>query len=285
PMRRDIEQIKKAGDRAHSLTRQLLAFSRRQMLQPKVLDLKAVVSNLEPMLHRLIGENIELAIVLKPGLGQVKADPGQLEQVIMNLTINARDAMAQGGKLLLETDNATLDDVYARQHLPMQPGSYVRLAVSDTGCGMDEATQSRIFEPFFTTKEQGKGTGLGLSTVYGIIKQHQGAITVYSEVGKGSTFKVYLPRVDDLAGSRETVAHEAAVPTGTETVLLVEDSAMVRDLARMALETHGYTVVAASNGVEALRLADRHQGPVHLLMTDVVMTGMNGRQLAEQLSP
>ena len=283
PMRRDIEQIKKAGDRAHSLTRQLLAFSRRQMLQPKVLDLNAVVSNLEPMLHRLIGENIELAIVLKPGLGQVKADPGQLEQVIMNLTINARDAMPHGGKLLFETDNATLDDVYARQHLPMQPGSYVRLAVSDTGCGMDEATQSRIFEPFFTTKEQGKGTGLGLSTVYGIVKQSGGYIWVYSEPGQGTTFKIYLPRVAAPADSVLPVTHWSKLPQGTETLLLVEDEPEVRWLVRDMLQHLGYTILEARHGIEAQVLSIQHPGPIHLLVTDVVMPQMSGREIAEQL--
>ncbi|OLD23708.1 MAG: hypothetical protein AUI18_10985, partial [Candidatus Rokubacteria bacterium 13_1_40CM_2_70_45] len=282
-MRRDIEQIKKAGDRAHSLTRQLLAFSRRQMLQPKVLDLNAVVSNLEPMLHRLIGENIELAIVLKPGLGQVKADPGQLEQVIMNLTINARDAMPHGGKLLFETDNATLDEVYARQHIPTQPGSYVRLAVSDTGCGMDEATQSRIFEPFFTTKEQGKGTGLGLSTVYGIVKQSGGYIWVYSEPGQGTTFKIYLPRVAAPADSVLPVTHWSKLPQGTETLLLVEDEPEVRWLVRDMLQHLGYTILEARHGIEAQVLSIQHPGPIHLLITDVVMPQMSGREIAEQL--
>src|SRR3989454_2198412 len=284
PMRRDIEQIKKAGDRAHSLTRQLLAFSRRQMLQPKVLDLNAVVSNLEPMLHRLIGENIELAIVLKPGLGQVKADPGQLEQVIMNLTINARDAMPHGGKLLFETDNATLDEVYARQHIPTQPGSYVRLAVSDTGCGMDEATQSRIFEPFFTTKEQGKGTGLGLSTVYGIVKQSGGYIWVYSEPGQGTTVKIYLPRVAAPADSVLPVTHWSKLPPGTETLLLVEDEPEVRWLVRELLQHLGYTILEARHGIEAQVLSIQHPGPIHLLITDVVMPQMSGREIAEQLT-
>src|SRR5213593_3711838 len=253
-MRRDIEQIKKAGDRAHSLTRQLLAFSRRQMLQPKVLDLNAVVSNLEPMLHRLIGENIELAIVLKPGLGQVKADPGQLEQVIMNLTINARDAMPHGGKLLFETDNATLDEVYARQHIPTQPGSYVRLAVSDTGCGMDEATQSRIFEPFFTTKEQGKGTGLGLSMAYGIVKQSGGYIWVYSEPGEGTTFKIYLPQVEET-GEVAAWAPVEAPPRGAgETILVVEDEELVRGFACRFLRSEGYHTRESADGQFALEL-------------------------------
>src|SRR5213593_17011 len=254
PMRRDIEQIKKAGDRAHSLTRQLLAFSRRQMLQPKVLDLNAVVSNLEPMLHRLIGENIELVIELKPGLGQVKADPGQIEQVIMNLAINASDAMPQGGKLLLETDNAELDETYARRHLPMQPGSYVRLAVTDTGCGMDAATQSRIFEPFFTTKEQGKGTGLGLSTVYGIVKQSGGYIWVYSEPGQGTTFKIYLPRVEET-GEVAAWAPVEAPPRGAgETILVVEDEELVRGFACRFLRSEGYHTRESADGQFALEL-------------------------------
>src|SRR6058998_958694 len=251
PMRRDIEQIKKAGDRAHSLTRQLLAFSRRQMLQPKVLDLNAVVSNLEPMLHRLIGENIELAIVLKPGLEQVKADPGQIEQVIMNLAINASDAMPQGGKLLLETDNVELDEAYARLHMPMQPGSYVRLAVSDTGCGMDAATQSRIFEPFFTTKEQGKGTGLGLATVYGIVKQSGGWIWVYSEPGHGTTFKIYLPRVTEAAAPAAPSPVPPLSVRGSETVLLVEDDEMIRKLVQKVLKANGYAVLVAASGRDA----------------------------------
>src|SRR5207245_1226570 len=230
--RRELEQIKKAGDRANSLTRQLLAFSRRQMLQPKVLDLNAVVTNTEPMLHRLIGENIELVTMPKPGLGQVRADPGLIEQVIMNLAINAHDSMPQGGRLLIETDNVVLDGAYASSHLPSKPGQYVRLSVTDTGCGMDAAIQSRIFEPFYTTKEQGQGTGLGLSTVYGIVKQSGGYIWVYSERGQGTTFKIYLPRVVDPADSVPPVTHWSALPQGMETVLLVEDEPEVRWLVR-----------------------------------------------------
>src|SRR5213593_2881682 len=282
-MRRDIEQIKKAGDRAHSLTRQLLAFSRRQMLQPKVLDLNAVVTNLEPMLQRLIGENIELVIELKPGLGQVKADPGQIEQVIMNLAINASDAMPQGGKLLLETDNAELDETYARRHLPMQPGSYVRLAVTDTGCGMDAATQSRIFEPFFTTKEQGKGTGLGLSTVYGIVKQSGGYIWVYSEPGQGTTFKIYLPRIDKPTTPLPSINTPEELRKGTETILLVENAEPLRTLAKEFLKGGGYAVLEAENGKDALQIASSFGGAIHLLLTDVVMPQMSGRELAEQL--
>jgi two-component system, cell cycle sensor histidine kinase and response regulator CckA len=285
PMRRELEQIKKAGDRAHSLTRQLLAFSRRQMLQPKVLDLNAVVTNLEPMLQRLIGENIDLVIELKPELGQVKADPGQVEQVIMNLAINGRDAMPQGGKLLLETDNAELDEAYARRHLPMPPGSYVHLAVSDTGHGMDAATQARIFEPFFTTKEQGKGTGLGLSTVYGIVKQSGGYIWVSSERGQGTTFKIYLPRVVAPADSVPPDTHWSSLPQGMETVLLVEDEPEVRWLVRDMLRHLGYTVLEARHGIEAQVQSIQHPGPIHLLITDVVMPQMSGRQIAERLTP
>ncbi len=284
PMRRELEQIKKAGDRAHSLTRQLLAFSRRQMLQPKVLDLKAVVTNLEPMLQRLIGENIELATVMKPGLGQVRADPGLIEQVIMNLAINARDAMPQGGKLLIESDNVVLDEAYARLHLPTQPGSYVCLAVSDTGCGMDEATQSRIFEPFFTTKEHGQGTGLGLATVYGIVKQSSGFIWVYSELGHGTTFKIYLPRVVAPADSVPPATHWSELPQGMETVLLVEDEPEVRWLVRDMLQRLGYTVLEARHGIEVQVLSIQHQGPIHLLITDVVMPQMSGREIAERLT-
>ena len=284
PMRRALEQIKKAGDRAHSLTRQLLAFSRRQMLQPKVLDLNAVVTNLEPMLQRLIGENIELATVMKPGLGQVRADPGLIEQVIMNLAINARDAMPQGGKVLIETDNVVLDEAYARLHLPTQPGSYVCLAMSDTGCGMDAATQSRIFEPFFTTKEKDKGTGLGLSMVYGIVKQSDGYIWVYSERGQGTTFKIYLPRVVAPADSVQPATHWSALPQGMETVLLVEDEPEVRWLVRDMLQRLCYTVLEARHGIEAQVLGVQHQGPIHLLITDVVMPQMSGREIAERLT-
>src|SRR5207245_4248334 len=246
--RRELEQIKKAGDRANSLTRQLLAFSRRQMLQPKVLDLNAVVTNTEPMLHRLIGENIELVTMPKPGLGQVRADPGLIEQVIMNLAINARDSMPQGGRLLIETDNVVLDGAYASSHRPTKPGPYVRLSVSDTGCGMDAATQSRIFEPFFTTKEQGKGTGLGLSTVYGIVKQSGGYVWLYSERGRGTTFKIYLPRVIapvEQAGPSPVLTGPLR---GFETILVVEDQEEVRRLTRRMLEARGYTVLVAASG-------------------------------------
>src|SRR5439155_17217999 len=283
PIRRELEQIKKAGDRANSLTRQLLAFSRRQMLQPKVLDLNAVMTNMELMLQRLIGYNIELVTMPKPGLGQVRADPGLIEQVIMNLAINARDSMHQGGRLLIETDNVVLDGAYASSHLPTKPGPYVRLSVSDTGCGMDAATQSRIFEPFCTTKEQGKGTGLGLSTVYGIVKQSGGYVWLYSERGRGTTFKIYLPRVIAPVEAIPPVTHWSALPQGTETVLLVEDEPEVRWLIRDMLQRLGYTVMEARHGIEALVLSTQHPEPIHLLVTDVVMPQMSGREIAEQL--
>ena len=284
PLRAHLMQINTAGKQAALLTRQILAFSRKRVIETKVVDLNEVVANMDSLLRRLIVEDVTLVPKLKPGLGRINGDPGQIEQILMNLTVNARDAMPSGGTLIIETADVTLDEKVTGLHWEIQPGSYVVLSVSDTGCGMDGATQARIFEPFFTTKEPGKGTGLGLSTVYGIVKQHQGMITVYSEVGQGTTFKVYLPRVDVLSGPPETVADEVGALTGTETVLLVEDSDLVRDLARAMLETHGYCVVVAPNGVAALRVADRHQGPIHLLVTDVVMPGMNGRQLAEQLT-
>jgi two-component system cell cycle sensor histidine kinase/response regulator CckA len=284
PLRAHLMQINTAGNRAALLTRQILAFSRRQVIAPRMVDLNEVVANMDNLLRRLIGEDVPLVTKLKPGLGRINGDPGQIEQILMNLIVNARDAMPSGGTLIIETADVKLDEKVTGPRWELEPGSYVVLSVSDTGCGMDGPTQGRIFEPFFTTKEPGKGTGLGLSTVYGIVKQHQGTITVHSEVGQGTTFKVYLRRVDDLARPPETVADEVAAPTGTETVLLVEDSELVRDLARTMLETHGYSVVVAPNAVEALRLADRHQGPIHLLVTDVVMPGMNGRQLAEQVT-
>lgn len=283
PLRRNIEEIKKAGDRAASLTRQLLAFSRKQVLQPKVLDLNTVVSDLEKMLRRLIGEDVDLRTVLKPQLGNVKADPGKIEQVIMNLALNARDAMPHGGKLIIETDNIYLDKKYADLHLTATPGYYVMLAVNDTGTGMDEQTQRRIFEPFFTTKEVGKGTGLGLSTVYGIIKQSGGNIWVYSEVGMGTSFKVYLPRIDEGAEDYKRAAQTAAVIQGTETILLAEDEDMVRRLACEVLEMYGYRVLEAPSGGSALLICEREQ-QIDLLVTDVVMPEMSGRELADRLA-
>jgi signal transduction histidine kinase/DNA-binding response OmpR family regulator len=281
----DVQEIKKAADRAAALTRQLLAFSRRQVLQPTVLNLNVVISNMEKMLRRLIREDIELVIALDPELGRVKADMGQIEQVIMNLAVNARDAMPQGGKLTIETANVVLDEEYAQQHVDVQPGPYVMLAVSDTGVGMDEETRSHLFEPFFTTKEVGEGTGLGLATVYGIVKQSGGHIWVYSEPKPGTTFKVYLPRVEEAVESGKQVQSPAESPRGSETVLLVEDADMVRDLAYRVLLQNGYTVLEARDGREALQVCEEHEGPIHLLMTDEVMPQMSGRELADRLMP
>jgi two-component system, cell cycle sensor histidine kinase and response regulator CckA len=283
PFRSSLEEIKKAGERAASLTRQLLAFSRKQVLQPKVLQLNAIVADVDKMLRRLIGEDIDPLTLLEPSLGQIKADPGQIEQVILNLAVNARDAMPQGGKLTIETDNVYLDNQYARRHTAIQPGQYVMLAVSDTGCGIDAETQMRIFEPFFTTKEQGKGTGLGLSTVYGIVKQSGGHLWVYSEVGKGTTFKIYLPRVDGVNERDEARDTMAKLPQGRETVLLTEDEEQVRQMIQMILEMNGYHVLAASGGEEALALYKQHEGQIDLIITDVVMPQMSGRELAQSL--
>ena len=282
--RDDIAEIRKAAERAAGLTRQLLAFSRQQVMQVRVLDLNDVVADTQNMLGRLLGEDIALVTHLDPALGAVKADPGQLEQVIMNLAVNARDAMPGGGKLTIETANAELDDSYVREHFPARPGSYVMLAVSDTGTGMSDEVQSHLFEPFFTTKEKGKGTGLGLATVYGIVKQSGGYIWVYTEPGHGTTFKIYLPRVAGAPAQRASGPKASPVGAGTETVLLAEDEAAVRAVARHALERQGYTVLEASSGEAALDLAERHSGRIHLLLTDVIMPGMNGRALALRLS-
>jgi two-component system, cell cycle sensor histidine kinase and response regulator CckA len=283
-MHKQCEEIKKAGDRAASLTRQLLAFSRQQVLAPRVLNLNAVVVETEKMLRRLIREDILLQTSLDPTLGAVKADPGQMEQVIMNLAVNARDAMPMGGKLVIETTNAELDEKYALHHPPCLAGRYVLLSVTDTGIGMNEETRAHIFEPFFTTKELGKGTGLGLSTVYGVIQQSGGYIWVYSEPKQGSTFKIYLPRVDEPVQPKRPSEGISGVPRGTETVLLVEDEESVRTLTRNLLEEGGYSVLEAGNGIEALEIAQRHDGTIHLLLTDVVMPGMNGPTLAESLA-
>ena len=270
PMRKDVEEIRRAGDRAALLTRQLLAFSRRQVMQPKTIDLNELVANVENMLRRLIGEDVELRSILSTGLGRVKADPGQIEQVLLNLAVNSRDAMPGGGMLTIETANASLAN---------EP--HVLLAVSDTGVGMNKETQARLFEPFFTTKEKGKGTGLGLSTVYGIVKQSQGCINVYSEVGKGTAFKIYLPRVNGEVESLSPVPSEA--PRGSETVLVVEDEDSVRDLIGMVLSEKGYRVLLAGGGSEGLRMSGEHKEQIHLLITDVVMPGMGGRELATRL--
>ncbi|MGH9775979.1 MAG: PAS domain S-box protein [Candidatus Acidiferrales bacterium] len=282
-LRRHAEQIHQAAERAAGLTRQLLAFSRKQVLAPKVLNLQAVVSDMEKMLRRLIGEDIELVTVNPPGPWQVRADRSQIEQVILNLAVNARDAMPRGGKLTIETSNVELDHSYAQRHAIVTPGEYVMLAVTDTGCGMDADTQARIFEPFFTTKEKGKGTGLGLATVYGIVKQSGGYIWVYSEIVKGTTFKVYLPRVQEAVSPNEQKKEAASPRHGSETILLVEDEAGVRALAREYLQSSGYTVLEARNGAEALEIAAKHGSEIHLLLTDVVMQGISGRELAENI--
>jgi len=284
PLYPQCDQIKSAAERAASLTRQLLAFSRQQVMEPKTLDLNAVLSRLDKLLLRLIGEDIE--IVMRPGsdLGSVKADPGQVEQVILNLVVNARDAMPRGGKLALETANAMLDEDYVREHAaPITPGPYVMLAVSDTGAGMDPETQARIFEPFFTTKETGKGTGLGLATVYGIVKQCNGYIWVYSEPGHGTTFRVYLPRVERGAEALEAAA-PAPQKSGTETILLVEDDWQLRDLARSLLSSLGYHVLTVDTAGEVEGVLGRHAGAIDLLLTDVVMPGMSGKELARRVS-
>jgi len=281
PMRQDVEQVRHAADGAAALTRQLLAFSRQQVLAPRVVNLSAVVQSVEKMLHRVIGEDVELVTSLDPDVGAVKADVGQLEQVLMNLAVNARDAMPTGGKLTLETGNVEHDPDYAREQQASPVRRFVMLAVSDTGVGMDEATRARIFEPFFTTKEPGKGTGLGLATVYGIVQQSGGFIWVYSEPGRGTTFKIYLPQVDAPPDAAGVAATE--LPRGTETVLLVEDAAAVRAAVRQVLERQGYTVLEAPHGNAALALATAHDGPIHLLLTDVVMPGLSGRQVADQL--
>ena len=283
PLRGDLREVMEAGQRATALTRQLLAFSRKQVLQPEVLDLNQVVEGVQRMLRRIIGEDIELFHVRAPDLGLIKADPGQIEQVLMNLVINARDAMPGGGKLTIETANAELDEDYAAHHVAVEPGSYVMLTVSDTGSGMDEQTRARLFDPFYTTKE--RGTGLGLATVYGIVKQSGGNVWVYSEPGRGTTFKVYLPRAP--AGCVASITGRPIHPsklTGTETILVVEDEGALREVMRRALTAAGYTVLTAANGPEALLAASQHPGDIQLLLTDVIMPQMSGRALFEELS-
>lgn len=278
-----VEMIRKAGASAADLTRQLLAFSRQQMLQPQVLDLKEIVDRTQALLGRLIGENIEVTISIDPSLGCVKADAGQIEQVILNLAVNARDAMPQGGRLTIAACNVELDDSYKENHEPVVPGRYVMLAVQDTGCGMDRKTQARIFDPFFTTKERGKGTGLGLATVYGIVKQTGGYIWIYSELNHGTAFKVYLPRVEQSARPIARTELDAPMLGGCETILLVEDSESLRDMSREYLESAGYRVLAAGSGKEALQWARDYEGTIHLLFTDVVMPEMSGPELAAQM--
>lgn len=284
-VRSSIEEIQRSAGRAADLTRQLLAFSRKQILEPKHLDLNVVVDNMEKMLRRLIGEDIEFVVVKARDLGLIQGDPGQIDQVIMNLVINARDAMPNGGKVTIETANVHLEEAYARNHAEVQPGEHVMLAVSDIGCGIDEATRDRIFEPFFTTKGKDKGTGLGLSTVYGIVKQSRGHIWVYSEVGHGSSFKIYLPRVHGVVEKAPQPAEPPASCRGSEVVLLVEDEPDLRELAREILEDAGYDVLDAGNGEDAVRIRQRHEGPIHLMVSDVVMPHMNGPEIYERIAP
>ena len=280
---RKIEQIDRSADRATALTRQLLAFSRRQVLQPQIINLNSIVHEMGKLLPRLIGEDVELLIRTDDHLGTVRADASQMEQVIMNLAVNARDAMPNGGKLVIETANLDLEPSYTSMHPLMKPGPYIRLAVTDNGTGMDAETQSHIFEPFFTTKDKGKGTGLGLATVYGIVKQSGGFIWVYSELGKGTSFKIYLPRLDQPEEYAGTPRPAIEAPMGTETVLLAEDEQDVREIAREFLESGGYRVIEARDGIEAIALAGEHRGEIDLLVTDMVMPGMTGQELVARL--
>jgi PAS domain S-box-containing protein len=282
PNRHSAEQIVKAGERAAELTRQLLAFSRRQVLQPKVLDLNMLVKTLATMLRRLIGEHIDLRLVLSPELSRVSASPGQLEQVLMNLVVNARDAMPDGGTLTIRTENANLKEPSEAVRLAIKPGPHVMLAVSDTGHGMNAETRARLFEPFFTTKNAGKGTGLGLSTVFGIVKQSGGGLDVSSEPGKGTIMRIYLPAIDQPVSTEAEVVKRAAA-RGNETILVVEDDEMVRRLVRQTLEQEGYRLMDAPEPVEARRIADAFDGPIQLLITDVVMPNSSGRELAAQI--
>ena len=283
PLRHSIEQMDKAADRAATLTRQLLAFSRKQVLQPRVLDLNEVVGGMIKMFSRVIGENIDMTFSPGSHLGRVKADPGQIEQVLLNLVVNARDAMPEGGRLTIETSNVELDHDYASTHTSVIPGPYVNLSVTDNGCGMDEATQARIFEPFFTTKDHGKGTGLGLATVYGVVKQSGGFIYVYSELRHGTTFKIYLPLVTEEAEKIVSDKRQIGPPPGTETILFVEDEESVRMLVRDFLRGNGYQVLEAADGEQALEVAAAHKGAIHILITDVVMPRLSGRELAIRL--
>jgi len=283
PLKEKLTDIEQAADRAANLTRQLLAFSRRQILDIKVLNLNTIVRNLEKMLHRIIGEDLELTSILADDLGMVKVDPGQMEQVIVNLVVNSRDAMPQGGKLTIETTNVELDEGYAHTHMGVMPGLYIELSVSDTGIGMSKEVKEQIFDPFFTTKEKGKGTGLGLSTVYGIVKQTGGDIYVYSEVDKGTTFKIYFPRV--FEPGEELAKKEAGKEAlrGEETILVLEDDAVVRKLSAAILKNQGYTVLEAEAGGEALLVCEQYKKPIHLILTDVVMPKMSGAEFIEQL--
>jgi two-component system, cell cycle sensor histidine kinase and response regulator CckA len=282
PRRGDVEEIQKAAKRAAGLTKQLLMFSRQQVLERRVIDLNDLLVGMDKMLRTVLGADVDLVSVCAPELGRIRVDPSSIEQVILNLVVNARDAMPTGGKLTLETGNVVLDEAYALDHIGVKPGPHVMLAVTDTGCGMGKATLARIFEPFFTTKPTGKGTGLGLSTVFGIAQQSGGSVWVYSEPGKGSTFKVYFPRVSDSLDARRTVK-PPITRRGTETILLVEDDDQVRIVSRGILGLSGYRVLEARNARDAILRSERHQGKIHLLLTDVVMPHMSGPELASRL--
>jgi PAS domain S-box-containing protein len=283
-LRGNLDEIQRATQRASDLTHHLLAFSRRQIMEMKILDLNTLLKDLDKMLHRVIGEDIELTYLLSNDIGKVRVDPGQIEQVILNLAVNARDAMPSGGKLTIETSNAELDEAYAHTHIGSKPGRYVMMSVSDTGLGMSPEVRERAFEPFFTTKEKGKGTGLGLSTCYGIVKQSGGNIWAYSEPRKGTIFKIYLPRVDESPKEAKEEGKAAEILKGTETILAVEDEIEVRKLVAEILKGQGYTVIEASDGEEAMRVSRENAGKkIHLLLTDVVMPGMSGRELAVML--
>jgi two-component system, cell cycle sensor histidine kinase and response regulator CckA len=283
-VRDDLEQIVKSASRAATLTRQLLAFARKQIMDPYVLNLNALIVDVDKLLQRLIGENIELVAHLAPDLGLVKVDPGQIEQVLVNLAVNARDAMLDGGKLTIETHNVALEPDYAQQHIGVTPGAYILVAISDTGTGMDAETRRRIFEPFFTTKEPGRGTGLGLATCYGIVKQHGGNIWAYSEPGHGTTFKMYLPRVDAPGEVWPPHDDESELPRGSEVVLLVEDEPTIRELAGRVLRAQGYTMLEASDGIMALRVLFEHTGaPIDLVVTDIIMPQLSGTALVAQI--
>jgi two-component system cell cycle sensor histidine kinase/response regulator CckA len=282
-LREETEEIRAAGERAADLIGQLLAFSRKQVLQPTIMSLNDTVHDMDRMFRRIIGEDIELRTILAPDLGLVEADQGQMEQVIMNLVVNARDAMPRGGKITIETANVELDEEYARSHIAVIPGSFVMMSVSDTGVGMTKEIQEHVFEPFFTTKEKGKGTGLGLSTVYGIVKQSKGSIWVYTELGKGTTFKIYLPRAERLISEKKKKDKKAEALTGSETILVVEDDAMVRKFAERVLKGFGYRILIAANGDEAVSIAGEYEGPIDLMLTDVVMPGMSGEDLENRL--
>jgi len=283
PLSKYPREIKKAAEQATSLTRQLLTFSRKQALELKMLDLNAVVTDMQKMLQHLIGEDIELVTVLEPKLGRIKADKTQINQVIMNLAVNARDAMPKGGRLSIETSNVELDEWYARQYAEVKAGYYVMLAITDTGCGIDKEIQSHIFEPFFTTKKVDKGTGLGLSTVYGIVKQSGGSIYVYSEPGLGTTFKMYFPRINKGIKSHKSTGIQSELKQGLETILLVEDQEVVRNLVIEILNMEGYTVLVANLAREAISICKKHKEPIHLMITDIIMPHMSGTELAEQL--